>query len=71
MRRNLRLEMLEARVAGDRAKGERIRAMQHEEIAKDAIKQHELLNSSFYRIWQDWDAHKEIQSNRMNRREGL
>lgn len=56
--------MLLALRAGDRAKGERLRAQLHEQAAHNHVKEVELINSSFYRAWQDWEALEELKKKR-------
>lgn len=55
---DLKLQMLSAVRAGDRAWGERIRALQMEEETKRHLEVIKMINSSFYRVWCDWKAHE-------------
>jgi hypothetical protein len=64
MTKDLRIEMLLAHQFGDRPRGERIRALMQEEAVQAYARQVELINTSFYRLWQDWGALKEYKVSR-------
>jgi len=67
--RKLKSEMLQALNSGDRARGEKLRAEMCEEVARQLVQEIEIINASFYRAWQDWEAYEELKSKRLSRRE--